>query len=623
VKPYKLAAMVEIPSDDRQRTRIGVAMVVLNTVLVLSGLSIGWAPHDEGLLAGTAERVMAGELPHVDFADTYTGGLAILNAAAFSIFGIHSTVMRLAMMPFFIGFLVATYAIALRWSRPLVAAGIATLGALLSVYNYSAPMPSWFNLFFSTMGLWAVLRGMDTGQRRWWLVAGLTAGLSMTFKVTGLYQIAAAGVALLLFTSRPGSGSLVLPGIKAAGMAVLGLAALRVSFKDDQVAAWVWHFGLPFLALPVIWGGRVWRDRGGSLREGLSALLPRLAALLVGVSIPVTLFALPYIRIGKLWALIDGVFIMPQQRLHRITMPFPDAWTALLALPLLGMWLWGEGKVRDDRVAAGVAAVLLGGVLVASSDADVARLVFWTLRQSMPMLAIAGAVILVRRRTGPALSAVLIAAVMQSLIQVPFAGPLYFLHFAPLAVLAWVALLDAQPAPPRRLHAVFMVFVLAFSAIWMGWPHLSWYRGDSVAVEPVPLGLERSNQRVPLGDVIAYTALVEEINKHVEPGDTILAMPDCPEVYFLTQTRNPTRYFYEFMASPEEYQPARMRALIASQDVKMIIFQEEMRFSLPLPPAYRAVLAEGFPNVREIALKSADPSQPPLLRFTVHWRDAP
>ena len=116
---------------------------------------------------------------------------------------------------------------------------------------------------------------------------------------------------------------------------------------------------------------------------------------------------------------------------------------------------------------------------------------------------------------------------------------------------------------------------------------------------------------------------MEEIRKHVEPGDTILAMPDCPEVYFLTQTRNPTRYFYEFMASSEEYQPARMRELIETQDVKMIIFQEEMRFSQPLPPAYRAILAEGFPNVRQIALAGADPSQPPRLRFTVRWRDAP
>jgi hypothetical protein len=615
--------MVEAPSDDRSALRIGAAVVVLNTVLVLSGLSIGWAPHDEGLLGGTAERVMQGELPHVHFADTYTGGLATLNAAAFSLLGIHSDSMRLAMMPFFIGFVAAAYAIALRFAAPLVAAGIATAATLLCVPNYSAPMPSWYNLFFSTMGLWAVLRGMDTGQRRWWLLAGLTAGLSMTFKVTGLYQIAAAGVALLLYTSRPGPGSPVLPVVRAVAMAVLGLAALRVSFKVDQVDAWLWHFGVPFLALPAVWGMRSWRDRGGSLAAGLSALLPRLAALLVGVTVPVTLFALPYIRIGRLWALIDGVFIMPQQRLHRITMPFPDAWTALLAVPMLLLWLWGEGRQRDDRWIAGVVAAALAGVLLVSGDADIARLVFWSLRQSIPVLAIIGAVALVRRGGDPVLSAVLAAAVMQSLIQVPFAGPLYFLHAAPLMVLAWAAILAGQPAPPRRLHAVFLVFVIAFSAIWMGWRHLSWYRGDSVAVDPVPLNLERSSQRVPLADVITYTALVEEISRHVQPGDTILAMPDCPEVYFLTKTRNPTRYFYEFMASPEEYQLDRMLELIGEQQVKMVIFQEEMRFSLPLPPAYRAALAADFPHSRQLALTSATPGQPPLLRFTLHWRDEP
>ncbi|MDG1479270.1 MAG: hypothetical protein P8R54_06740 [Myxococcota bacterium] len=48
--------MMEIPSDDPQRTR---AVVVLDAVLVPPGLSIGWGPHDEGLLAGDAERVMS------------------------------------------------------------------------------------------------------------------------------------------------------------------------------------------------------------------------------------------------------------------------------------------------------------------------------------------------------------------------------------------------------------------------------------------------------------------------------------------------------------------------------------------------------------------------------------
>ncbi len=43
----------------------------------------GWIPVDEGLLAQTAERVLAGELPHRDFDDCYTGGLAIFYAAAF------------------------------------------------------------------------------------------------------------------------------------------------------------------------------------------------------------------------------------------------------------------------------------------------------------------------------------------------------------------------------------------------------------------------------------------------------------------------------------------------------------------------------------------------------------
>src|SRR5574342_899051 len=58
-------------------------------------LDHGWIPHDEGTLAQSAERVLGGELPHRDFDEVYTGGLSLLNAAAFRVFGTTLRALRL------------------------------------------------------------------------------------------------------------------------------------------------------------------------------------------------------------------------------------------------------------------------------------------------------------------------------------------------------------------------------------------------------------------------------------------------------------------------------------------------------------------------------------------------
>src|SRR5690242_7360839 len=46
-----------------------------------------WVPHDEGAFADMAARILRGEVPHRDYLDLYTGGLAYLHAFAWKIFG--------------------------------------------------------------------------------------------------------------------------------------------------------------------------------------------------------------------------------------------------------------------------------------------------------------------------------------------------------------------------------------------------------------------------------------------------------------------------------------------------------------------------------------------------------
>ena len=87
-----------------------IVLLVAGSVLAWASLR-GWYPHDEGLLGQSAERVLRGEVPHRDFDDPYTGGLALLHAAAFAIFGIKLTVLRYLVAITAVAWIVGVFAV--------------------------------------------------------------------------------------------------------------------------------------------------------------------------------------------------------------------------------------------------------------------------------------------------------------------------------------------------------------------------------------------------------------------------------------------------------------------------------------------------------------------------------
>jgi len=172
---------------------------LLSAVYLGANLNKGWVPADEGTLGQSAERVLLGELPHRDFHNPYTGGLAYIDAAIFKLFGINLLWLRLFLFACFLVWVPAVYTLARQFLAPWPAAGVTLVAVAWSVPNYPAALPSWFNLFLATFGTLALAKYIRKPAIHWLVFAGLCGGCSFLIKSVALYYIAGA---LLFFVYR-------------------------------------------------------------------------------------------------------------------------------------------------------------------------------------------------------------------------------------------------------------------------------------------------------------------------------------------------------------------------------------------------------------------------------------
>src|SRR5438445_5021273 len=184
-------------------TRLNVLVFLLVWLLsaIYLGINLnkGWNYRDDGALGQSAERILHGDMPHRDFDDPYTGGLAYIDAAIFKLFGINLFWLRIFLFAFFLAWVPAVYALARQFLTAWPAAGVTLIAVAWSVPNYPAAMPSWFNLFFATFGTLALAKYIRKPAVHWLVLAGLCGRHSFLIKSVALYYIAAA---LLFFVFR-------------------------------------------------------------------------------------------------------------------------------------------------------------------------------------------------------------------------------------------------------------------------------------------------------------------------------------------------------------------------------------------------------------------------------------
>ena len=579
LEPALVEAAEPLPRDtDWRLVLLGVLLV--SAVYVWWHLGRGWIPIDDGPVAQSALRVMQGQLPHRDFDELYTGGLAWLNAAAFRLLGTNLWTLRLVLFAVFVAWVPAVFYIASRFVRPLAAAGVVLLAVVWSLPNYSGAMASWYNLFLATFGIAALLRYLEVGHRRWLVAAGIAGGLSFLVKVIGLYYV--AGVLLFLVfhahaLSRSSAGADARRGhgyVAFVSISLLLFVAALFSLVRHQLHAPEFvQFVVPGALLATLLVRNEWTQPAGTSRARFAVLARLIVPFLAGVALPVALFLVPYARDGALGAFVNGVFVLPMRRFTFISVPALPLTTMLTLLPfaiLASLVHRAQGRIGRRETALLVLALVLL-LRATGGNGALYRTVWFAARSLLPVLAIVGVVLLSRERRADAGSPLLRARAMLvlavtalcSLVQFPYSHSLYFFFVAPLVVLTALALYSYLQPQMRVVPGLLVAFFTIFAVLRTNSTRIASV-GNSYQRQPpmATLAMERGGIEVPQTDAMLYGSLVTTLRARARGGYT-WASPDSPEVYFLSGLRNPTRTLFEVFDDSTNRPELVLRALDA------------------------------------------------------------
>ncbi len=619
-----MVSVKAISSKAKSRTVFLIIVWGLSALYVLEFYDRGWVPHDEGAIAQSAERVLAGEIPHRDYDEIYTGGLTYLHAAAFKVLGVNLLALRIVLLLFFLAFVPAVYALASKLAPPIEAAAITLLAVAWSVPNYFASVPSWYNLFFATFGTLALSRYVETSQIRWVFLAGFLGGLSILAKITGLYFIAAA-ILFLTFRERSfddetvgeqNNSSRIFLSIKIMGVFFF-LAALMMVLKWPPSSMEFIYFVIPTAAIGVVLLWQEWRGGNYPLVTRVKILVGLFFPFIIGALIPVTLFVILYLARGSVWDLYRGIFVLPHKRLEFASMDLPPALTVIASLPYAAVLFFPPyrpaGKV--ERFFGIIVMSLLLVVLSFASNLIVYSIVWQSARVLGVLAVLAGCQVLVfpashvhLDRTQRQLLFLLVSMTsLISLIQYPFAGPVYFCYTAPFVYLTLLAVMAAQSRFAKVWHCAIMLFYFLFAIVWTNTGYVAAGVGNTGYPGKTLLDIPRGNLHVTKSENYVYTQLVNLVQRHAK-SNYIYAAPDCPEVYFLSGKRNPTRNLFDFFSNVER-DVDLLRAVLEEKNIDLVVVNREPQFSRRLDEKANALLDEEFAHFVNIG------------RFTVRWKE--
>jgi tRNA isopentenyl-2-thiomethyl-A-37 hydroxylase MiaE len=111
---------------------------------------------------------------------------------------------------------------------------------------------------------------------------------------------------------------------------------------------------------------------------------------------------------------------------------------------------------------------------------------------------------------------------------------------------------------------------------------------------------------VEASDAQLYDELIPAVQAH-SAGKLIYAAPDCPEVYFLSGIKSPSRHYFDYAEESAGY-TERILDTIDTLDINVVAINLSPRFSDSMKEELKTALDQRFPHSTEIG------------HFEVRWK---
>jgi hypothetical protein len=526
------------------------------------------------------------------------------------VFGVNLMSLRMCVILFFLAWLPAVYYVALRFTSAIAAGLITLLAVAWSYPNYPASMPSWYNLFFATFGAAALLRYLETRTRRWLFVAGVCGGASILMKVIGAYYI--AGVLLFLAFLEQSDSSTEkskepAPEIRPTNSwpyRIFSVAALML-FLGTLVhvlgarlgPAELFQFVLPSAVVVglILIGERNVRAGTG---QRFGAIFRSVVPFVFGLAVPIIVFFIPYARAGTLWKFLFGVSSSAISRSVDLGVIRPlGIEKVIFVLPLVGVlaaaMYWDKFQGKAVGAALGLGAVTIA--VRATQSFGVVLGIWSSVAALTPVVVLLGAATMWTRskadgRTNLQRQQVVLLislAATCSLVQFPFAAPIYLSYSLPLTLLALVAIVSTFRTEPGTyalasvlgLYLVFGVVVLVPSYIY----EITYKVGHMDTMQgPRAGGLK-------VEGAAFFDGFARFLRAH-SPNGLMFAGNDCPELYFLSGLKNITP---DDGGAPAE----EILKAVQSDNLNLVVINDSPYFPAAIiGPEVRAEVAKRFPH---------------------------
>lgn len=553
----------------------------------------GWIAHDEGLLGHTAELTLAGNTPHVEFQDVYTGLLSHINASSFKLFGINLASLRIPLLIGSTMTAIVWYLIALRMVSPVVAGVVTLTSVAWSFPNYFAALPSWYVLMTASWTTWTLIKFHETSSQRYILLAALFSGLAILFKIVGLYLVAASLFVIWISPAKhlqaesdrqPKTNPHLILSVCLAGIFTLIVGLLIQKHLSLSTVA---YFLIPLgaaMAIVLKSSQRFTLDLKNTVRN----------CLLFGVTVcvPLFTFALPYILQGNLDNLMDGLLELPKARLDYAAALPPNGVWCLASIPILLLTIF-ENKIPRSMILPLTATIALCGACLCmlASTPLVYQSTFVAIQCSLPAIAV-GAWYCHRKRElpMPAIILVIVSACL-GITQYPYSSGIYFCYCAPFVLLTLIGLIGRTTTYDKPLWLTLIVFLAAFAVARVNYtnPRLIGSRSQhfdnnrSLQTTRAKLKIESSLQQ-------EYNSFLQIIEEQTSINEAILAGPDCPQFYFLSGRQNPTPQCYDlfraYQLGGQSELETELKHLIEARDIQLVIHNQNPEFSKPYSPDF-------------------------------------